>query len=191
MGNPAPVLVPHGVDALLAPGVTTPRLTAWRLDCRAYPHQRDRLRLRPQPTNGVNERLLRYTHSAKVIGRVAVSRPRASLSLRARVQKPTTIAPTPLALSLADSAGAQWRCVQCVVPCQPDTRPRASPTRDVLMARKEGSHHARVQVRLVDDGVQLLLLAWSSTCRVTASGATDWSVCHRRSTSIVFQFSRR
>ena len=106
MGNPAPVLVPHGVDALLAPGVTTPRLTAWRLDCRAYPHQRDRLWLRPQPTNGVNERLLRYTHSAKVIGRVAVSRPRASLSLRARVQKPTTIAPTPLALSLADTLGS-------------------------------------------------------------------------------------
>ena len=101
------------------------------------------------------------------------------------------VAPTPLALSLADSPGAQWRCVQCVVPCQPDTRPRASPTRDVLMARKEGSHHARVQVRLVDDGVQLLLLAWSSTCRVTASGATVWSVSHRRSTSIVFQFSRR
>ena len=78
-----------------------------------------------------------------------------------------------------------------MVPCQPDTRPRASPTCDVLMARKEGSHHSRVHVRLVHDGVQLLLLPWSSTCRVTASGATVWSVCHRRSMSIIFQFSRR
>jgi hypothetical protein len=123
MGNPAPVLVPHGVDALLAPGVTTPRLTAWRLDCRAYPHQRDRLRLRPQPTNGVNERLLRYTHSAKVIGRVAVSRPRASLSLRARVQKPTTIAPTPLALALADGSGGARTSHSA-----PSTSSRARPT---------------------------------------------------------------
>ena len=86
----------------------------------------------------------------------------------------------PSSALLATLLARNGRSAQCVVPCQPDTRPRVSATCDVLIARKEGSHHSRVHVRLVHDGVQLLLLPWSSTCRVTASGATVCSVCHRR-----------